>query len=201
SYEDQICAEVDAPSDKTHPVDIVNDIYARQMRTGGYYREAYHGRGLLSIMGLSWTQIIQELDGKDMPVAYARHLLAELEIRPITQAMVEGRHRDERDRLATKVWMARLLPNHHADDDGAEVSEHEHAKLFAHYHHADDDGAEVSEHEHAKLFAHYVERRRILMDLLRRAIQPNEPPVVWAASRAPPTRGGSWPTAHGHKAS
>jgi hypothetical protein len=69
-------------------------------RTGGYYRESYSlgdWRGdLLGTLGLGWSAILDDLPSDErgcrvMSPEYARHLLAELGMRPVTPAMMEAR--------------------------------------------------------------------------------------------------------------
>jgi hypothetical protein len=76
--------------------------------TGGYYREAYPGgdfRGqLVGLLGLSWHEVRRSLPNPgEMPPDHARHLLAELELRPVTDAMIEAAAAPERSdaKLAT----------------------------------------------------------------------------------------------------
>jgi hypothetical protein len=63
--------------------------YEALQDTGGYYREAYNGSGLLSLLGISWSKIMDDLpDRNRLPPVHARHLLAELEAKPFTPAML-----------------------------------------------------------------------------------------------------------------
>lgn len=41
-------------------------VYDAMRATGGYYREAYNGRGLLTIMGLSWSEIVDGLEDRGL---------------------------------------------------------------------------------------------------------------------------------------
>jgi hypothetical protein len=77
-------------------------VYDAMRATGAYYREGDNGRGLLSLLGLSWHEIMDSLEDRTtLPPTRARHLLAELEKRPFTKAMLFA----ERQETATEQPM------------------------------------------------------------------------------------------------
>jgi hypothetical protein len=106
-------------------------------------------------MGLSWSDIMHSLeDPTTLPPAHARHLLAELEARPFTKAMLLGEDLQP-DRVIVGVDELRmatgqptkLLPLREADFSDQEIEE---------------------------CFRQYSQRRQELMNLLRAAIERNE---------------------------
>jgi hypothetical protein len=136
------------------PMARVARMYDAMRATGGYYREGYNGRGLLTLMGMSWHQIMADLESPGvLPPTYARHLLAELEMRPFTKAMLfEEERRDDHVEVVLATKMQQL--------DGRPTRA---STAFDH-----------SDQQIEEAFRNYVERRQGLIALLRTAIERNE---------------------------
>jgi hypothetical protein len=105
-------------------------------------------------MGLSWREIRNGLEDQTiLPPAHARHLLAELEARPFTRAMLFGEERShDLDDLTT--FMADVLGK---PPDLPPIE------------------AAYSDEEIELACREYEQRRQELMALLRAAIERNEP--------------------------
>jgi hypothetical protein len=149
--------DIDSAGTGEDPLGFATRIYDALRATGGYYREAYNGHGLLAVIGMSWTEILNSLgDPSLLPPCRARDLLAELEARPITYPMVRGQCRNDRDARLVRVLEAAcaLAPQPQPNKDR----------------YSDLDCGEV--------YGHYVARRNQLMALLRTAIERDEPLCV-----------------------
>jgi hypothetical protein len=139
----------------THPHEYVRMVYDAYRATGGYYREAYNGRGLLTLMGMSWRKVIDSLEDKTtLPPTHARHLLAELEARPFTRAMLFEEERRPDD---TEVRISRQMEKLVGIQPTAPIE------------------ADLSDREIDEALHLYAKRRQELMALLRIAIERNEP--------------------------
>jgi hypothetical protein len=116
----------------------------------GYYREGYNGRGLLTRLGLSWADVIDGLEDREvLPPEHARHLLAELESRPFTKAMLFEERRARRlDPDVPKMMMAEATRSVESDHSEQEIEE---------------------------AYRWYTGRREGLMALLRKAMERDEP--------------------------
>jgi hypothetical protein len=142
------------------PIDRIEQYYDACRATGGYYREGYNGRGLLTIMGLSWSEIVGRLeDRRLLPPAHARHLLAELEARPITKAMVLGEERRPDPMVNWVTQFSAEMQDMIKRETGRE----------------EPPEAPPTEQEIERARLKYVERRKQLMALLRAAIERDEP--------------------------
>jgi hypothetical protein len=140
----------------TDPMKYMERMFDALRATGGYYREGYGGRGLLSLMGMSWHEIIDSLEDRTtLPPAHARHLLAELEARPFTKAMLFGEERRP-DPLAD--WLTKMTQ---------EVTGGAAPPSFAE--------SDWSDQQIEEAYRQYAERRLDLMALLRTAIERDEP--------------------------
>jgi hypothetical protein len=136
-----------------HPMKYMERMYDALRATGGYYREGYGGRGLLSLMGMSWHEIIDSLENKTtLPPAQARHLLAELEARPFTKAMLfeEERRPDRMDSMI--AWMEKVTGRKTRPPTESDFSDRETEKTYS----------------------DYAKRRLELMALLRAAVERDE---------------------------
>jgi hypothetical protein len=136
----------------TDPLKYAFMLYDALHATGGFYREVSDGRGLLTLMGISWSAIRDSVeDPARLPPAHARHLLAVLETRPFTKAMLLGEERGELN------GMIRFNMERSGQDPDLPLDE-----------------ADFSDEEIAKGCEFYAKRRRQLMALLRAAIERDE---------------------------
>jgi hypothetical protein len=140
--------------DDVNPIKNIELMYDAFRATGGYYREGYNKRGLLTLMGMSWLEIMKRFeDPTVLPPAHARHLLAELEARPFTKAMLLGEERRPDchiDMIETLMGRANQPP----DPPPRE--------------------ADLSDQEIEEGYRRYAQRRQELMALLRAAVERNE---------------------------
>jgi hypothetical protein len=160
-------------SPRDHPLAFIDLVYDTMCAAGGYYREAYNGRGLLTLMGMSWCEIRHGLEDRTlMPPDHARHLLAELEARPFTKSMLFGeeRHPDEgvnplaRRRFRLTFVFPVVSP----------MMEMVHTEVGQPPDPLPGE-ADLSDQEIDEAFRAYAQRRQELMALLRAAIERDEP--------------------------
>jgi hypothetical protein len=128
--------------------------YAEALATGGYFREAYNRYSLIAALGMDWNEDVGPLlnDKGELSIAGARHLLAELEVRPVSPAMVDD----------VCAGRSRLHP-------GVRVMQEQLGEL------AENAVPGPQEGDQAFFTDHLIKRRELLMALLRRSIELNEP--------------------------
>jgi hypothetical protein len=68
-----------------------NQTYGAMEATGGYYREGYNRNGLLSLLNIDVLSYVDRVGEWTLPVDRAAFLLAELKAQPVTVAMLERR--------------------------------------------------------------------------------------------------------------
>jgi hypothetical protein len=62
------------------------------MRSRGYFRDAYNGGNLASLIGFSWWQdVVPMLDDGFLPIPKAHEFIAMLEAKPVTAEAVKAR--------------------------------------------------------------------------------------------------------------
>jgi hypothetical protein len=128
-------------------IGYMNAIYKALEDTGNYYREGYNRFGLLPHLGLSWHDDVAPLLSEDrtLPINAARHFLVELESRPVSPAMTDTTH-ERAGPMEKLVESEGMIEPPTADDI-----------------------------DHEATFEHLVRKRKVLIALLRRSIETNEP--------------------------
>jgi hypothetical protein len=143
-------AIVERAVDQTkNPVDAIQAAYDALEATGAYFRDPYHGLGLLQVLDMDWSRDFGPLlsDDRTLSVEAARHFLAELEQRPITSERIDDAI--DRPSAGLPAWM---------EKHGLQEPP--------------DDGI-----DRAALLAGLDNKRSQLMALLRRSIELGEPLV------------------------
>lgn len=148
-------------------INIANQYFERLAETGGYFRDPCNESGLLPALGMDWGRDVSPLlDSACMlPIAGARHLLAEIEQRPITPAMIEDVFADR----GTPHPMVKLMRQMRAEsgDDGHVAGLVEEVRPGK--------PSRPGQLDAQGFMRHLIKRRARLMALLRRSIELNEP--------------------------
>ena len=69
----------------------LNAYYEQLAETGGYFRDPYNESSMLHAIGMDWSRDVTPLlnEKAELSIEGARHLLVEIEARPISLGMVE----------------------------------------------------------------------------------------------------------------
>jgi hypothetical protein len=137
-------------SDPREYLQAIGAIYDAYAATGGHFRDPYNASGLFHALGWDWDDVGQMLDADHLlPIPAARHLLAELEARPLTPAMVEDIYTGRAKRAATLTVIHTVVGEPEYEIPSPE--------------------------QMAVMTARLIKKRATLMALLRRSIDLNEP--------------------------
>jgi hypothetical protein len=146
-----------ARRDASNPREYGRAIHDAYTATGGYFRDPYNESGLFHALGMDWSKDVGPMLTDDegswrLPIPAARHLLAELQAKPLTPAMVEDVFTGRAKRGAMLTILADAL--------------------------GEPDYEEPSPEQIAEMTAWLIKKRATLMALLRRSIDLNEPLLV-----------------------
>jgi hypothetical protein len=148
-------------------ISALNQYYERLAETGGYFRDPYNESGLLPALGMDWGRDVSPLldSARTLPIAGARHLLVEIEQRPITPAMVEEILAGRGTPHPMVAFMRRIREEFGDDLHIAGLVEKTRP----------DEPLRPGQFDAQGFMRHLIKRRARLMRLLRRSIEQNEP--------------------------
>jgi hypothetical protein len=151
--------------DSARSIDAMQAVYDALLATGAYFRDPYHRYGLFAVLGMDWSRDVGLLLDAErrLPVMAARQLLLELGSRAITmQAIEDAQHREA---TGIEAIIERAQEQAAQELDHSSWPAHVRPQQMRHE-------REVSPEEY---MAHLIRRRQLLMALLRRSIELNEP--------------------------
>jgi hypothetical protein len=144
----------DGLTSRSEILETLNQYYERLAETGGYFRDPYNESGLFHAIGMQWSRDVGPmLNNGELSIDGARHLLAELDRRPIAPAMADD------------VLAGRGTPDPIVEWMRNEAA----AELSAGFVHP------AGNLDAAGFTRHLIKRRKRLMVLLRRSIELEEP--------------------------